>query len=207
MNEHPADAELIARARSGERLAFERLLVRVQRPLAQRIRQRIPARLKHLIDVDDILQECFVDGWEGIAAFRPAGESSLFAWLARIADNRILDQLKAFRAAKRGGDWRRIAPGPDEELTQLLAMLAVNPRTPSRSAADREALQMAQAALPTLKRDYHDVLRLRFVEGVSIRDTAERMNRSEWAVHKLTARALESLREAMGGVSRFLSRK
>jgi RNA polymerase sigma-70 factor (ECF subfamily) len=207
MSEQPDDATLIARAQAGERLAFERLLVRHQRPLTDRIRRRIPARLRHLLDEEDILQETFVDGWEGISSFRPAGEGAFFGWVARIADNRILDCVKAFRAAKRGGDRQRVVPGPDVDLADLLAMLAVNPKTPSRSVANREALGALQAAIPTLKADYRDVLRLRFIEEASVDQTARQMNRTEWAVQKLTARALEALREAMGGVSRFLSRK
>lgn len=207
MSDQPGEAELVAAAKAGERLAFERLLVRHQRRLTTRIQQRIPARMRHLVDEDDILQETFVDGWEAISSFHSAGEGAFFGWLARIADNRILDCVKAFRAAKRGGDRDRLDPGPDVDLAALLAMLAVNPRTPSRSVADREALRAAQAAMPTLKADYREVLRLRFIEEVSVQETARRLDRSEWAVHKLTARALEALREAMGGVSRFLSRK
>lgn len=207
MSDPPDDAELIARAQSGERLAFERLLVRHQRRLIERIRQRVPPRMRYLVDEEDILQETFVDGWEAIDAFRSLGEGAFFGWLARIADNRILDCAKAFRAAKRGGDRQRIVPGPDVDLVELLALLAVNPRTPSRSVANREALHAVQAALPTLKADYRNVLRLRFIEDVSVQETAQQLNRSEWAVHKLTARALEALREAIGGVSRFLSRK
>lgn len=207
MSDQPDDATLIARAQAGERLAFERLLVRHERPLMDRIRRRIPSRLRHLLDEEDILQETFVDGWAGIPSFRPAGDGAFFAWVARIADNRILDCLRAFRAAKRGGDQHRVGAGPEVDLADLLAMLAVNPRTPSRSVANREALQAVEAALPTLKADYREVLRLRFIQEASVEETARRMDRTDWAVQKLTARALEALREAMGGVSRFLSQK
>lgn len=207
MVDHPDEAALIAGAQAGERLAFERLLVRHKRQLSARIQQRIPPRMRHLVDDEDILQETFADGWEGISSFQSSGKGAFYGWLSRIADNRILDCVKAFRAAKRGGDWQRVEAGPDVDLAEILAMLAVSPRTPSRSVADREALHAVQAALPTLKADYHEVLRLRFIDQLSVQEAAERMERSEWAVQKLTARALTSLREAMGGISRFLSRK
>lgn len=207
MLDQQGEAELVANAQAGERLAFERLLVRHQARLAIRIRQRIPARLQQVFDVDDILQETFFDGWEGIGRFQYGGEGTFFNWLARIADHRILDGVKAFRAAKRGGGRHQVVPERDDELTQLLSLLMMHERTPSRSVADREALHAVAAALPTLKQDYRDVLRLRFLEEASVAETARALNRTEWAVHKLTARALEALREAMGGVLQFLSRK
>lgn len=207
MLDQQGEAELVAAAQSGERLAYERLLVRHQVRLSIRIRQRIPRRLQHVFDVDDILQETFFDGWVGIDRFQFGGQGTFYNWLARIADHRILDGVKTFRAAKRGGNRHQVVPERDDELTQLLSLLMTHERTPSRSVADREALNAAAAALPTLKQDYRDVLRLRFLEEASVAETARLMNRTEWAVHKLTARALQALREAMGGILQYLSRK
>jgi RNA polymerase sigma-70 factor (ECF subfamily) len=201
----PDDADLIAQARAGHRLAFERLLVRHQRRLVERIGRRIPGRMRSLVDADDILQETFADGWQSLGDFRPAGPDAFFPWLLRIAENNLLDAVKAFRAAKRGGGWQRTPEDLDGELTQVLSLLAVHQRTPSRSVARHEALAAVQAALPGLKEDYREVLRLRFLEGMPVGDAATRMNRTEWAVQKLTARALASLREAMGDAARFLS--
>jgi RNA polymerase sigma-70 factor (ECF subfamily) len=199
------DAQLIAQAKAGQRLAFERLLVRHQDRLAERIKARMPARLRATLDEEDILQETFAEGWRSFAGFDPDGEDALFRWLARIAEHRLLNALKAQRAAKRGGGRRQVV-GPDDDLTHFLSLMGVHHRTPSRSVANREALLAVQAALPGLKDDHREVLRLRFLEGVSIPDTAQRMNRSEWAVHKLTARALASLRAELGDAARFLSR-
>lgn len=201
----PDDSDLIAQARAGQRLAFERLLVRHQRRLVERIGRRIPGSMRSLVDAADILQETFVDGWQSLGDFRPEGPDAFFPWLLRIAENNLLDAVKAFRAAKRGGGWHRAAEDLDGELTQVLSLLAVHQRTPSRSVARHEALAAVQAALPGLKEDHREVLRLRFLEGMPVSKTAAQMNRTEWAVQKLTARALASLREAMGDAARFLS--
>jgi RNA polymerase sigma-70 factor (ECF subfamily) len=198
------DAQLIADAQAGQRLAFERLLVRHQDRLAERIRSRMPARLRGALDEDDILQDTFAESWKSFAGFRPEGPDALFRWLAGIAEHRLLNAIKTHAAVKRGGQRRRVT-APDDELTRFLSLMGVHQRTPSRSVANREALEAVRAALPGLKDDHREVLRLRFLEGVSILDTAQRMNRSEWAVHKLTARALASLRDELGDAARFLS--
>src|SRR5262245_60141243 len=171
----PDELELLALAKAGQRLAFERLLVRHQPRLARHVRGRMPARLNGVLDVEDVLQEAFADGWDGFKEFQPQGEDALFRWLARIAVNRLVDAVQAHRAAKRGGGWRRIEDHPDPELTRALSLLAIHQRTPSRSVANREALQAVQAALPGLKEDYHKVLQLRFLEGLSVTDTAARL--------------------------------
>ncbi len=203
--EVPDELELIAQARAGQRLAFERLLVRHAGPLMQRISCRIPQRLRSVVDAEDILQEAFADGWEALAGFQPNGANAFGSWLARIAEHRLLDVIKAHRAAKRGGDGRCAPRGLDGQLTQVLSLLAVHQRTPSRSVARREALLAVRTALPQLKESFRDVLRLRFMEGLSVGEVADRMNRTEWAVQKLTARALASLREALGDGAGFLS--
>lgn len=204
-NDAPDDLELISQAQAGQRLAFERLLVRHQHRLRERVGRRIPLRMRSLIDADDILQEAFADGWEALADFRPADSDALYSWLARIAENNLLDAVKAYRAAKRGGGWHRVTDNLDGELAQVLALLAVHQRTPSRSVARHEAVAAVAAALPGLKDDFRDVLRMRFTDGLSVAETAARMSRTEWAVQKLTARALLSLRAAMGDSARFLS--
>jgi RNA polymerase sigma-70 factor (ECF subfamily) len=163
--------------------------------------------MRSLVDAEDILQEAFADGWEAIGGFRSTGPDAFFSWLVRITENRLLDAVKAYRAAKRGGGWHRATEDLDGELTQVLSLLGVHLRTPSRSVARHEALAAVQVALPDLKEDFREVLRLRFLEGLPVAETAARMNRTEWAVQKLTARALASLREVMGDATRFLSQK
>jgi DNA-directed RNA polymerase specialized sigma24 family protein len=47
---------------------------------------------------------------------------------------------------------------------------------------------------------------LRYLEGLRVAEVAKRIGRSEGAVHMLCTRGLQSLREELGDLSRFLSR-
>lgn len=203
--DQPSEAELIAQAQAGHRLAFERLLVRNQLALTKHIRQRVPTRMQSVIDAEDVLQETFSGGWAAISEFRPSGNGGFYAWLVRIAENRLLDAIRAQRARKRGGGRPALDGSFDPELTGLLSLLSAHERTPSRSVARREALEALQVALPRLKDDFRRVLQLRYLEGRTVADTAVQMNRTEWAVQKLTARALARLRAALGDASGILS--
>jgi RNA polymerase sigma-70 factor (ECF subfamily) len=64
-----------------------------------------------------------------------------------------------------------------------------------------------QIAIDGLKDEYRDVLRLRYFDGLSVAATAERMGRTEPAVHMLCHRAVAQLRDVLGSASRYFTRK
>jgi RNA polymerase sigma-70 factor (ECF subfamily) len=57
------------------------------------------------------------------------------------------------------------------------------------------------AALGRLPEDYREVIILRHLEGLTFREVAERMGRSENGVQKLWVRALANLHRLLEGVS------
>src|SRR5688572_15553327 len=97
------DADLVNRAVAGEPLALNRLLLMHYGPLAARIEKRIPRRLRTLVTTEDVLQEVFAEAFRTMAGFRPAGPDAFYRWLVTIADHRLVDAVRAHRAAKRGG--------------------------------------------------------------------------------------------------------
>ena len=96
---------------------------------------------------------------------------------------------------------------PTGSVVGLLDLLAAHSRTPSRSAAALEATAAVERALSELKDDYRQALLLRYVEGLSVSDVADRMNRSDAAVLMLCQRALRQLHLILGDSADYLSRK
>jgi RNA polymerase sigma-70 factor (ECF subfamily) len=80
------------------------------------------------------------------------------------------------------------------------ALVAVQ-STPSQRAARREQSDRLTDALDRLPADYRDVLRLRYVEGLSFPEVAARLGRSVDSVEKLWVRALARLRRTLGDES------
>ncbi|MFM9995164.1 MAG: RNA polymerase sigma factor [Phycisphaerales bacterium] len=199
--------DLLARAIAGQPLALDRLLLEHYARLTSRIDRRLPRSLRRLLSPDDILQEVFADVFRTIGRFRPEGTDSFYRWLVTIADHRVLDAVRSHRAAKRGGGSKLVAPDPAAStIAPLLELLAVSERTPSRSVSGREAAAAVHVALAGLRDEYREALRLRFLEGLPVAGVASRMGKTESAVHKLCARGLQKLREAMGDAARYLSR-
>lgn len=201
--------ERVQRAIAGEPLALEGLLLDQHAMIAARIEQQVPASMRAALGVDDLVQETFTDAFRAIGSFSPAGPGAFAAWLGAIADHRVLDAVRAQRAAKRGGAWRRVdvdAGADPDAMAALIDLVAVSERTPSRSVSGREAAAAVQAALSSLRPEYRDALRLRYLLALPVAEVAARMEKTESAVHKLCARGLQRLRESLGDAGRFLSR-
>ena len=205
----PGDSDLVERAVAGDPLALERLLVREQSVLARRVRSRLPRTLAQTVGVEDILQETYSLVFRHVREFVPVGPGAFGRWVTTIADNVLRNAIEKHRAAKRGGGRAALtglAPTGQSSVGPLIEVLALYERTPSMSASGHEVAAVVEAALGELREEYREALRLRFLEGLPVAEIAARMGRTESAVHKVCARGLQKLREAMGDISRFRSR-
>jgi len=124
---------------------------------------------------EDVTSEVFERALANLRRFEWRG-SPFVAWLFRIAANVIADRWKelAHEAFDAPAD-EAVSYDDDVERRAIVFQLV-----------DR---------LPDVQRR---VIEMRFVEGKSIRDVAEALQRSEGAVKQLQLRALENLRKSMG---------
>ncbi len=197
--------DLLERAIAGQPLALDRLLIDSYPRLFARVGQKLPSEMRGVIGPEDIIQDTFAMAFKGIANFRPEGPDSFFRWLAAIADNRVIDAVRARNAVKRGGGGPPTAQ-QRSSLAALVDLVAVNEWTPSRSVGGREAVAAVQVALAGLKPEYREALTVRYLEGKNAAEAAARLGRSEQAVHKLCSRGLQAIKQALGEAARYQSR-
>ncbi len=114
-----AEDDLLRRARSGDRNAFDRLVERHLRAVWQ-VAWRL---VRNADDAEDVAQETFLTAWRGIGEFR--GDAAFATWLHRIATTRALNHLD--RAAERMKRASRPIEGPDPDPA---AERAAGPREP-----------------------------------------------------------------------------
>ncbi len=176
------EESLACRARAGDRSAFEELLGMQRGHLRSWIDSRVGQKLRVSIDVEDILQDTQLRALESIGRFVWRGEDSFFRWLCVIAQHLIWNASK-----KRSRRETRLVvepPGPG--------------MPPSTDMRRKERLDRLEQSLQNLRPDEREAVRLSRIEGLRIREVAERMNRPDSTVQSIIARALKKLRDSFG---------
>ncbi|MFH1419381.1 MAG: RNA polymerase sigma factor [Planctomycetota bacterium] len=191
---------------AGDRDAIAQLLGDAAPALREGIAGQIPARWRSVLSVDDVVQQTYVDAFLDIGRFIPQGPDGLVPWLMKIAKRNLLDAVRWLEAEKRGGARRRASAGNDvDSCVNLLTLLSSPGRTPSSDAARTEACRSLQRSIQNLPVIYQRVVQLYDLDGQSIEEVSEVLDRSPGAVFMLRARAIRRLNEMMGTASQYLS--
>ena len=202
------ELELVERAQKGDRAALERLLLGNYDRLYRIIDRKLPSSLRRIVATEDVLQQTFAQIFRDIERFEPRGEGSFQAWVATIADHRFQDAIKAHRRKKRGGDLRRVEVEQNAHgsLLMLFDVIAADDPRASQAMRREEAVQALQVAIAALPDDQRRATEIHHLDGLSLEETAEAMERSVGSVRGLLQRAKVTLKDAMGRASQWLGR-
>jgi RNA polymerase sigma-70 factor (ECF subfamily) len=171
-------ASLLARARAGDRAAFEQLNRWFERPVFTLALRICGCRN----EADEVLQDTMLKVLSSIGGFRGDRGSPFWGWLRQIAVNEALMQLR------RG---RRL----DAEIDGLdTEAFAEDPGPPPSAAADAALLQRALEELPAATRS---VLWLYHAEGYTHEEIAGAMQRSPSFSKSQLARGTRRLRDLL----------
>ncbi|HWE90258.1 MAG TPA: sigma-70 family RNA polymerase sigma factor [Pseudonocardiaceae bacterium] len=181
--ESPAPAEgswvLVEAAQRGDRTAFGQLYDQyvdvVHRYVLYRIGDRAAA--------EDITSETFLRAFRRIDSITYQGRD-VGAWFVTIARNLVLDHLKSSRfrleiTTAEPDDTDRVQSGPEA------AVLA------------RATSAQLFGAVRQLGDDQRECVVLRFLQGLSVAETAAAMHRSEGAIKALQHRAVRRLAQLL----------
>src|SRR4051794_11231273 len=126
-------------------------------------------------EAEDVTQQIFAKLMTALQRYEPRSVP-FSAWILRIAHNAAIDHMRARRAV------------PCEEV-----------RSPDLEDGNvsRERAEDLKAALAKLPPEQRDVIVMRFVLGLSPGEIAERIGRSEDAVHGLQHRGRTTLRREL----------
>lgn len=178
--------DLAARCRSGEPRAVERVLEVVR-----------PAVVHYLLaqglsdfDVQDIAQEVCISLHKQLPTWKSqrAGDGPVWAFVFTVARRRMVDRHRSDARDRSTGDGDEglvalpdAAPGPEELVLSSDGFAELRGHLAHLSAKQR------------------DVLLLRIVVGLDVRETAQALGLAKGSVHVLQHRALTSLRARLAG--------
>ena len=200
------ETDLVTKCKSGDRIALQEMLALNFGPLRRHVSRQIPAGMKVVVDAADVVQQAYVQVIRDIEKCRATDEASFYSWLRSIADHRLQDAIRFFKAKKRAGQRSRSSAVPSGEqraLTQLVELLSAGSHRPSQSAIRHEAIDAVKRAIDGLPKRYRTAVQLRLIEGKSLDETAASMECSPRAVQGLVDRARSRLRTALGSLSKY----
>ena len=175
--EHSPDAErlvtaAVARAKDGDADALRYLYLRY----ADNVYGYVCSIVRDEYEAEDVTQHIFAKLMTSLARYEPR-VVPFSAWILRVAHNAAIDHVRARR------------PVPVEEVRPADA--------PDDGDGGRERFADLRLALAALPAEQRDVIVLRFLVGLTPGEVAERIGRSEDAVHGLQHRGRRRLRSEM----------
>ena len=203
------DVALIQAAAGGDERALTKLLEYFQERLLSYVEKLIPPDVRIMVCAQDVVHDTCFEAFRRIGQFTASDPHAVERWLKTIARNHLVDLIRLQRRVKRGGRQHAIRDGSgprgeeDDSVIRLLEELAVYERTPSRSAIRHELRLVLEGSIDRLPPAQRDVLRLRYMSGLSCKEVAVRISRTERAVHQLCTRGLTELRRALQSASHY----
>src|SRR6185369_12336890 len=145
--------DLLDKLGKGNESAFTELFERYQKRLALLIHYKLSPELRRLTEVEDMLQETFLEAFRDIKQFQYEKTGGFLGWLSRIADHVIADTARFHgRQKRRAADLVRFRSAGTPDGPE-----PVDSVTPSRLLAEKEKLQALIEKLDRLPEDYRQV--------------------------------------------------
>ncbi len=187
----------IDEARAGSSEAIGRLIDSCRAYLLLVANEELEPSLRVKVAASDLVQETILTAQVDFPRFRGRSQGELMRWLRRTLLNDLVDLRRRYGHADKRTIAREEPLGGDSRGDRPAKQVHTREPTPRASSIAREeaaALQHAMAGLPD---DYRQAVTLRNWERMSFAEIAQRMNRSPEAVRKLSARAIERLRDEL----------
>jgi len=159
------DEELAVEVASGSRLAFEELVCRYSPRLFHFLRRRVHTDQ----DIEDLIQETFLKAFRNIDRYDP--EYRFSTWLYTVALRLAISHHRANRPK------------------DLSSIPSHNPIDPEEIVTRKDRSQKIWAVAKSLHRKQYEVLWLRYMEDMAVKEIALVMNKTNVQVRVLLHRA------------------
>lgn len=142
----------------------------------------IAVKVSRREEAEDITHQVFLSAWQNIGRYENRG-FPFSSWLYQIARNQIVDYYRARR-----NNVSIDAIDPEYFATAASAEFTI----PAKME-----MELVQRGIKELKQDYQDIIILRFIEDLSIKESAAILKKTEGAVKLLQHRALRELKKVL----------
>ncbi|MEM9690275.1 MAG: RNA polymerase sigma factor RpoE [Pseudomonadota bacterium] len=191
MSTDTSDSQLVKRVQSGEKDAFDLLVLKYQHKIVNLVMRYVRDPEQAL----DITQEAFIKAYRALPRFR--GDSAFYTWLYRIAVN----TAKNYLASQRRRPMNVELDLQDPEQYDLHAKLKETD-TPEGVTISNEVQETVEKAINGLPEDLKTAIILREIDGMSYEEIAETMQCPVGTVRSRIFRARDAISKKVGTLIR-----
>jgi RNA polymerase sigma-70 factor, ECF subfamily len=173
-----SEDKLIEEAIGGEASSFGLLYDHYQ----PRIYRFVFVKVGQREEAEDLTHQIFLSAWQNIRSYKHLGHP-FSSWLYQIARNQVIDY---YRTKKTHLD------------LDVVAEFAVALDTTAVATETKLELEKVMSAVRQMKPLYQDIIMMRFVEELSLKETAAALKKTEGAVKLLQHRAMRQLKSLLG---------
>jgi RNA polymerase sigma-70 factor, ECF subfamily len=182
-----ADAALARRCRNGDVAAFRELVERHEKRVYALV-ARVLGPTTSQDDIDDTVQDIFVQAWRALPRFR--GDAKLSTWLYRVATNMAIKQWHRIR--------RQRHVVSNEDLPESVRIGLSDPEPgPAAAAESGDRDRAVKAAIELLPEKQRTVILLHYFEGHPCEEVAQIMGCSVGTVWSRLHYACRKLRGSL----------
>lgn len=194
-----ARSALVARVEAGDRAALPLLMATYHDEMVEHANRRLPPHLREDVAAD-IVQHAFLSALKDPEALKWEGLKAFESWVRTVVNNHFASWCRYVNRQKRRFD--RLVPNALDDSNAHPADSDTPPRRAIRAHRDQMLLRVMKAVLSP---EQFRMVWLRYVEHVSVNDTAAVLDCTPAAVKMRCQRALARIREALGRTSAFFS--
>lgn len=160
--------------------------------------ERISSKYRAKFDESDIVQETLAEAQLHLGSFRGNSEAELTSWLRRMLSRNLIDAVRRLRSRKRDvANERRLQRSKQLAGQPMTVTLRAEQTSPSGRAVRNEELHQMHLSLESLPDAQRQAIQLHHLQGMTLAQVAEQMNRSTAAVAGLLHRGLSKLQESV----------
>jgi RNA polymerase sigma-70 factor (ECF subfamily) len=193
--DHRPHDDLLWHAKSAGGEPLGRLLDQYRAYLRVLAERQIGRPLARRVDASDVVQQTMLEAQRAFAGFEGTTERQFMVWLVQILNRNIRDNIRDHLLTTKR------AAGREQSLqgeTVAWKLSSSDQSSPSQRAMRGEEAVRLAAALDQLPEDQRTAVRLRHLEGWSLAEIAEHLNRTPAAAAGLIKRGMQTLRARLG---------
>ena len=183
------------------------LLIEYEGSLRALLEKRLNNSSRRYTSSNDILHDAYVSAYRGVTSCKFSGPAQFYRWLETIVIRKLMDHQQKIAKLPKGESHLRIRLADGEKsFVNLSKMVVSKDETPSQQLAYKDMAAAILSSLARLPEDQRRVIQMRFLEHKPVAEVANKLGKSDAAIHGLCQRALKNLSKSLVSISRYLLR-